>query len=44
MSMQGEDLIVSDKLFHKLGPTTENARSHLVFNWVRGMESSDWSP
>ena len=41
--MEGEDLIITGKLFHNLGPTTENARSPLVFNWMRGMESSDWS-
>lgn len=44
MSIDGEDLTLSGRLFHSLGPTTENARSPLVFNWVHGMDSSDWSP
>ncbi len=36
--MEGEDLIVTGRLFHSLGPTTEEARSPLVFSWGRGMK------
>lgn len=43
ISVEGEDLIVSGKLLHNLGPTTENTRSPLDSNWVLGMDSSDRS-
>lgn len=35
--------MVNGKLFHNSGPTMENAQSPLDDNWVREMESSDWS-
>ena len=43
VSTDGASLTVSDKLFHSLGPTTENTRSPLIFSWVHGVKSSSGS-
>ena len=41
LSVEGDDLLMSGKLFHNLGATTENAPLPLAFKWVHGSEGGD---